>query len=551
MYKVLIADDEKIIRMGLRGIVDWEALGYEIAGEAATGREVLSKMLELRPDLVMIDIRMPGITGLEALGMARNSGFTGKAIILSGYSDFEYAQEAIDVNVVSYLTKPVDAEKLEKTLTEIRNQLDQEHTDSRTRDIYFKHAREKLLKDIMTGVIDLDDFDEKKDELGLETGPYRVVLAEKYSVHLEDPEYSFSEMIRLSDTELRREKSENAVSGNDTSLFEEIVDDDGYATMLLKGKAAEEKLKGALRRFDMEMPPEKNSPLDTIFLAIGPKVEEAVSIPDSYEVASFYMKNRFFCDKGQHYVSPEHPPYGVEVRDGEIMDNEKYLVDDSMSLETVRLRLLGPYVKMLTESIQVFNRHKLAEGLRNLQEQLYLTNLSVDQIKDLLLDIYLQVKEKVLVLYNKADIPFKADSEAISYIKNAYYLYEIITFISEQSDMIITAIGGSSRDSILDDVVFYIEHNYAFNITLENLAPLFGYNSSYLGKIFSKRMGVNFNTYLDKIRIEHSKELLLSGKAQVYKVAEMVGYKNVDYFHIKFKKYVGISPAEFRKRGKQ
>ncbi|MCR5214257.1 MAG: response regulator [Eubacterium sp.] len=548
MYKVLIADDEKIIRMGLRGILDWEAYGFEIAGEAATGREVLTKMLEIKPDLVLIDIRMPGITGLEALGMARNGGFNGKVIVLSGYSDFQYAQEAIDVNVVSYLTKPVDLPKLEKTLIEIKIQLDQENTDNRTRDLYFKHAREKLLKDIMTGDIDIDDLEEKRNELGFEYGPYRVVMAEKYSLKQEDPEYSFSEILRLSESRLRREKK-GKIEKSDTS-FEEIIDDDGYVTILIKGKDAEDKLQEALVKFDMEMPPEKNSPLDSIFLAMGPKVEEAVSIPDSYEVASYYMKNRFFCDKGQHYVSPEHPPYGVEIRYGEIMDDENYMVDDSMSADTVREKLLEPYSNLLIESIQVFNRHKLAEGLRNLQEQLYLTNLTVEQIKDLLLDIYLKVKEKVMVLYNKAEIPFKADSETVAYIRNAYYLYEIITFISEQADMIITAIGGSSRDSILDDVVFYIEHNYAFNITLENLAPLFGYNSSYLGKIFSKRMGVNFNTYLDQIRIEHSKELLLSGKAQVYKVAEMVGYKNVDYFHIKFKKYVGISPAEYRKRGK-
>jgi two-component system response regulator YesN len=86
---------------------------------------------------------------------------------------------------------------------------------------------------------------------------------------------------------------------------------------------------------------------------------------------------------------------------------------------------------------------------------------------------------------------------------------------------------------------------------LENIAPLFGYNSSYLGKIFSKKMGINFNAYLDNIRIEHSKELLLGDKTQVYKIAEMVGYRNVDYFHIKFKKSTGITPAEYRRQNQR
>jgi two-component system response regulator YesN len=114
--------------------------------------------------------------------------------------------------------------------------------------------------------------------------------------------------------------------------------------------------------------------------------------------------------------------------------------------------------------------------------------------------------------------------------------------------MIINAIGNFSSDSILDDIVYYINHNYRENIKLETIAPLFGYNSSYLGKIFNKKMGENFNSYIDHVRINHSKELLLQKNLKVYEVSELVGYKNVDYFHKKFKKYVGESPAEFRKR---
>ena len=171
----------------------------------------------------------------------------------------------------------------------------------------------------------------------------------------------------------------------------------------------------------------------------------------------------------------------------------------------------------------------------------------VEEEKKILIDLYLNIKESMNKLSDSYSIPFIANSEAVNFINRSYYLYEILQFLSEQFDMIMTSIGYSSRDSIIDDVIFYIQHNYSKNITLENIAPLFGYNSSYLGKIFSRKVGVNFNTYLDTIRIEHSKEILISSKTQVYKVAEMVGYRNVDYFHIKFKKHTGQSPAEYRK----
>jgi two-component system response regulator YesN len=119
--------------------------------------------------------------------------------------------------------------------------------------------------------------------------------------------------------------------------------------------------------------------------------------------------------------------------------------------------------------------------------------------------------------------------------------------MSELTDLVINATGASSRDSVLEDIIYYINNNYQKNVKLETIAPLFGYNSAYLGKIFTKSTGENFNSYIDHRRIDQSKKLLLENKLKVYEIAERVGYKNVDYFHKKFKKYVGISPAEFRK----
>ena len=113
-----------------------------------------------------------------------------------------------------------------------------------------------------------------------------------------------------------------------------------------------------------------------------------------------------------------------------------------------------------------------------------------------------------------------------------------------------SSIGSSNRDSVLDDILHYIDHNYPENITLESIAPLFGYNHSYLGKIFTKKMGQSFNSYVDHVRIEQAKRLLLRDDSKVYAIAQQVGYKNVDYFHLKFKKYVGQSPAEFRKQNR-
>ena len=515
MYKVLIADDEKIIRMGLRAIVDWNALGYEIAGEAANGTEALEFMHEQSPDLVMIDIRMPKLLGLEAIKDAREKGFDGKIIVLSGYSDFAYAQTAINYGVTAYLTKPVEVDALTNALNKAKAELDEDNRQSESTDIYMQRAREGVLSEFMSGKLPAEDI--AFEEFGLTQACYQVVICEKYSHEEGDLSYNFSELLK--------------VANHDSRDYEEL----GVGTqnvILLKGEHAIEKLEELYNRFRSELPPEKDSPLDTIFISCGPVVDTAEDIPYSYEEALDQLNHRFFCDQHQHIIMPQDTPQDKDVSDADFS----------------REKLINTYTDALVNHLQTFNRNQIAETLKKLQTELYNAPLDVHLEKNLLLDLYLNIKEKLLILFNAQPIPFTDNSKVAVHIHRSYYLYEIILFFSEQFEKIMNAIGYSSRDSIIDDVEHYIQHNYASNITLENIAPLFGYNSSYLGKIFNKKMGMNFNTYLDSIRIEHSKEILLSGKLQVYKIAEMVGYRNVDYFHIKFKKYTGMSPAEFRKQ---
>lgn len=126
MHQVLIADDELRIRQGLKKLIGWGELGYEIAGEASNGEDAYRFMAETKPDVALIDIRMPKLTGMETIKKAKEGGFAGKIIILSGYSDFSYAQQAIGLGVQHYLTKPVNQEELKRILVEIKSQFQEE-----------------------------------------------------------------------------------------------------------------------------------------------------------------------------------------------------------------------------------------------------------------------------------------------------------------------------------------------------------------------------------------------------------------------------------------
>lgn len=515
MYQVLIVDDEAIIRKGIKHLFDWSELGFEIASEAATGEQALHEITCNNPDVVLMDIRMPVLSGLEVLHQARENGFHGKVIIVSGHSDFSYAQQAIRYGVQYYLTKPIDEDELCTILRQIKVSLDEECSATAFAEHYRNKARNTIVTDILLGQSRLTEH--SIEELGLNADTYQVVIYEKYGHDLRDMSYRFSDLLRVT---------------NQENNSYESVEVDYNEVILLKGRFAIQKFNDFLGRYEREQRPQKGSPLDTLFITYGRCVDSLEDVSVSYNEACSLLHRRFFCTQGQHTIGYTALP---AFQHNQPLINEK---------------LMSHYAEKLLNYIQAFNRNMVAETLSELSGKLYNTSDSIDSIKLFLADLFLQIKERMNHLYNTASIPFPRNSEIIKFINDKYYLYEIILFFTEQFEIIMSALGNSNRESVLDDILHYIAHNYANNITLENIAPLFGYNSSYLGKIFSKKMGQNFNTYLDHVRIAASKELLLHEDMKVYAIAENVGYKNVDYFHVKFKKYVGMSPAEFRKANK-
>ncbi len=136
-------------------------------------------------------------------------------------------------------------------------------------------------------------------------------------------------------------------------------------------------------------------------------------------------------------------------------------------------------------------------------------------------------------------------------INNINSLKSLIKYLSNNFIEVSTRIGEKSSYGIINKMVVYINKNYYRDLKLEGLAEIFNYNSAYLGKLFKNEVGENFNTYLDKVRIKEAKTLLLGEQLKVYEVSEKVGYKNIDYFHSKFKKYVGMSPMNYKKKSEK
>lgn len=266
-----------------------------------------------------------------------------------------------------------------------------------------------------------------------------------------------------------------------------------------------------------------------LFLVCGSIVSNADEIPQSYQDARKLLQQSFFCGPKQFLLRMEDLP------------------DRTCRQPVIHTLLLEKYTQLLLQSIQAYNRAVTYATLSELETILAAGCDSPEAIRLFFADMYLQIREQMRYLYQGYDIPFYTNTHIIKSILEAPRLCDITCFLAQRFDMIMSYIGASSQESVLGSILHYVHHNYTSNITLESIAPLFGYNHSYLGKIFRKKMGVSFNEYIDRLRIDRAKTLLLQENAKVYTISKQVGYKNVDYFHVKFRKYVNMSPVEFRK----
>lgn len=508
--KLFIADDEIDVREGLRYILDWSELGFYICGEGKNGADTLEQILVSRPDVVLMDIRMPKLSGLEVIRQAREQGFQGKFIILSGYSDFSYAQEAMKYGVTSYLTKPIDEDALEKAVLDAKDALLQEQNAQKKLVEYRSKARESILQDLLLNKVDYNYLD--YHDMALEASVYQVVIYTNYNQESFQTTWNFADILRLAN------KNHNSL---------DYIKLENMNVILLKGNFALSRFQELLDRYISQ--PQKGSPLDSLFLTYGRPVYTTEQIYISFRDAEGLMKRRFFCSPNQHVLGFTELP------------------DNSSDRQQTK-NIQDIYSERIANYIQSGNLHMLMEVMEELKNDLYYTDVSVPILKHYLADIMIQVKSIITHTYGIADLPIPNNAAIISTIEEHYYLYEIMQFFTMQFEMYMNAIDSPSRESVMDGILNYIHHNYQENLKLGAIAELFGYNSSYLGKVFNKTTGKNFNSYVDEVRIENSKKLLLEHDYKVYEIAQRVGYTNVDYFHKKFKKYTGMSPAEYRKK---
>ena len=503
MMKVIIVDDEKMIREGLKAIMPWQEMGYEVVATAANGREGVEKYSEYQPDLMIVDIRMPGMDGLELIESVRKLGGSTRFLILSGYADFEYAKRAIKLQTDGYLLKPVDEDELQQHLLKLRDLLEAEAAE-RLRAA--PKDRDQLFRELLEGTVELSKTEQ--DELNWTNG--RILLLRMSGLSLESGELQVAVKERL--VQAVEQEGRGYVFANHQELVLALRDtyELDQAQLLLQQAT-------------------QDTTMDWIATA-GRVVKGPCAWPASRADAQSLLKDAFRY-AGRQIITDEVEPVAPawQPEEGDIPDNPTALADK------------------VYYAVDAGNTEAAQRMLEGVGWSWYLAGIGEQELKSRL------VQATHSIIHRLVQHRPELTREPGDYAPELLHAYrmshfpDLIACVMQALETVVSRLDQGSSDQQIKRLIDFIHRNYNQQLRLEMLAEVFNYNSAYLGKLFKTKTGEYFNTYLDKVRIEHAKTMLSEGM-KVYQVADRVGYLNADYFHTKFKKYVGISPTGYRKR---
>ena len=541
MLKIFLAEDEVIVRETIKRMIPWEDLGFELVGEAADGEMALPLLLRQKPDLLITDIKMPFMDGLTLAKVAKKEIPGLKVVILSGYDDFNYAKQAINIGVEDYLLKPITKNALFERLTEIRSRYEHEKTQKeyyekfhREMQAYEKNSSRDFFEALVSGSMDMMEIYRRSEKLGLD------IVAEAYNVLIftMNCEEDFSGQ-REGYSEWEAESLE---------LLEEFFSENTSAMLfrcnifsygvLIKGQkeTIEENTRSCVSEIQRIF--DRKEQKRQWFVAAGEPVERLSQIQKSY-----YSASRAFS---QRYLYDENILYYDEMAS---MEKKNVTEDDSTYLQKVDVNALNPAI------LQKFLSNGLLEETENFVKD-YFYAIGQEPLESLVFRNYVTLNVRFSVMSFLKEIGCDTRtleqedtedvlSESSKSLENAIaYAEKIIS----QAIALRDQNSGNKNRSILKTAVDFIDSHYMEeDMSLNKAANAANVSANHFSALFSQNMGQTFIEYLTNLRMNKAKEYLRCTSMRSSEIAGEIGYKDAHYFSYLFKKTQGMTPSDYRK----
>jgi len=515
MYKVLLVDDEKIILDGISQMLDWPSLGTELAGTAPNGVEAYERIRELAPDIVISDIRMPGMDGLELVAAVHREHPGVRFVLLSGFGEFDYASKAMQYGVKHYLLKPTNERKIAEALTEIVGELEADrHRERFVSDMkqelskVMPHVKEQVLKEFVTNkTYGSRDWDYYRKLFRFEfERPVRLLLLQP-----EGPNAEFEHLYAMKNI------AEDLLS---TVLLSTTIGD--HALMLIEDAMEPEALFRKL---------EEVREIFQNYYKMDATI--ALSEPDRITQARYLYRETLRCLNYRFYLGE-----GGVITSKDAGETERIGID-SFSFESERL----------TMPVQSGHREEAEQALSDLMRELKRVQADIDMTKSHVIQQFVSLirlgePQRMDRYYRQlSELAGMSTLQAMQTVLEDT-VRELAQYYYERNVV--------KHTSIVRKMIEIVESQLGdSDLSLNQVAGEMLYmNADYLGKLFKKETGEKFSNYVVKARIKKATELWAGNpEIKIFEMAERLGFgDNPQYFSQVFKKQMGCTPSEYAKQ---
>ena len=531
LYRIMLVDDEEEVRKAMIRKMDWEQLGFTVAGDAENGEDALEKLELLEPDVVMTDIRMPYMDGLKLVARIREKYPFIKILIFSGYDDFEYAKQAIKYRVTEYILKPVNGEELAEILKRVRISLDEEIEQRRNISMLQESyenslpmLREVFLNDLVSRGADLSGVAPKLKEYGVDILDARKWLAAV--IHVDQVEqaeeqelYRHQELIPIS---VRKLVEDHLKTYGRFTVFNSAegitliaaVDENNSETGLIT--LLEDTCKESRRMLGV-----------SITVGVGYSCDTLQEIRRSYQTAVDALGYRAIVGCGRT----------IYINDVEPVNRGKLQFGAGEEAE-------------LTAAIKFGTKDQIGETLRELAVRMDDAKVHDNQYQVYMLTI-VNCLIRLMQQYDlKMSGMFDSEDHYADIIKRICrresFAEEMIPIACRMNEALNQARDNTTRKVIVE-AKEYIQENYADpELSVDVLCRHLHMSPAYFSTVFKKETGQTYVNYLTEVRLQKAEELLEQTDDKTYEIAQKVGYQEQNYFSYVFKKKYGISPTKYR-----
>lgn len=501
---VLIVDDEPIVCKGLRQTVPWDELEVNIVGEAYDGEEALEMMEQQEIDLILSDIRMPGMDGLELARQVFCRFPHIRMVILSGYDEFEYAKKAIRLGVKDYLLKPVDIDELMAIVLNIKKECDKERKKE------WRITGNQLLSAIVLG----HDLDVHQEFFKLSSNENYQLIASSIE--------NYSSTVQT----ISKKEEQEKIKQNWVQLIEDSLN---HAERTCTSLFISKNCLLIFCKNGHRIPCNKQ-----IFYEVMEKAKRQLG------VSLFFCLSRPFEQMKEIHVEYQNVLEGLKAFP--IMEENVYDAADIQKKQRNVVDIPDEYVQRLKQFNDFNDFDKLYIIVDQIFEYFRENHYLLDDVASALQDLENKLFDW---MPNKPKLRFNEEMDVGIY--NSYdelkklFIHDLEDYFSYH----VTATKIEQR-RLVDKAMNYIKEHYAEDLKAAEIAKLINISPNYFSLLIKQATGKHFNELLNEIRINHAKSLLKETNYKIFQIGEMVGYKNYKYFVQIFKKLTSVSPSKFR-----